>query len=177
MLLLPLRITQGEPKRDLQPRPRYLFKLSLEEIGNNRIYHFFVYLIKSGFSLSPKKKKKLGCLCTKEGFPTFSHLDVTTFLYVYLDLFVLSLSLEFNIVKTEMECCLGPKLGRVCLLGAGFNSTDYLLHWKQQTSRSLVYFPETVSSKFNIPLWSISPLEGPFRYKRVNNIKCKEPKM
>ena len=49
---------------------------------------------------------------------------ITTFLYVYLDLFVLSLSLEFNIVKTGMECCLGPKLGRVCLLGAGFDSTE-----------------------------------------------------
>ena len=98
---------------------------------------------------------------------------VTTFLYVFL--VVLLLSFEFNIGNTGMECCLGP-WARVCLLGAGFNSTDYLLHWKQQTSRSLVYFPETVSSKFNIPLWSISPLEGPFRYKRVN-IKYKEPKV
>ena len=54
MLLLPLRITQGEPKRDLQPRPRYLFKLSLEEIG---IESTIFFVIKSGFSLSPKKKK------------------------------------------------------------------------------------------------------------------------
>ena len=27
-------------------------------------------------SIKPKKEKKLGCLCTKEVFPTVSHLDL-----------------------------------------------------------------------------------------------------
>ena len=65
-------------RRD-KTRPSAKAKISIQTVvGGNRyiIYHFFVYLIKSGFSLSPKKKKKLGCLCTKEVFPTFSHLDV-----------------------------------------------------------------------------------------------------
>ena len=97
---------------------------------------------------------------------SFRSITISTFLYVYLDLFVLSLSLEFNIVNTGNECCLGPELGFACWEQVSTPMIICSTENNKPVDHSYIFLKQFHPNL--IFLWSIrsSPLIGPFGYKK-----------